>query len=108
MRYGMSSESGYISVMRPLEQVWISFDPEVIDRILAELQRSSEINPKELDLIQPAQLQLVIDSLYSLQERQGSPEKAFTANTYEGSGGVSKILQEYLSRSLQELGSQAK
>jgi photosystem II stability/assembly factor-like uncharacterized protein len=91
----LSSEAAREAIVGPLQAKGIDYDDGVVRRVVDCLQRSS-IGPALGSFVQPIQLQMVVRALFDLAESSGNPQQAFTEGNYEQSGGVERILRDYL------------
>jgi hypothetical protein len=84
----LTREQAEEAIVGPAELYGFSYEPELVERLLADLGD---------DKIDPPQLQIVCDSLY---EALGPNEKLITHRHYEQLGGASAILTGYLDQVL--------
>ncbi|MCI0561228.1 MAG: hypothetical protein MN733_22305, partial [Nitrososphaera sp.] len=96
----LTRDSARTIIVKPLQRVNIPYEDRVIDDILDNLVGHDTETSVEKAFIQPIQLQLVVDSLYSAAAQTGDPSRAFTWQNYDTSGGVIKILNGYLEDNL--------
>jgi HEAT repeat protein len=88
----LTRQAAMDAVVKPVAQLGISYSSDLTTRLLDELTVDGEI--------MPPQLQIVCQRLYySLPEG----ESRITVDRYEGLGGVSQILRDYLRSEIERL-----
>jgi HEAT repeat protein len=91
----LTQEQARQAITAPVERLGITYDPDLIERLLADLAGSTSTD------IMPPQLQLVCSALYSTLKPN---ERTITLAAYERMGGARGVLQQYLDAELSRLG----
>jgi formylglycine-generating enzyme required for sulfatase activity len=93
----LPKSSAKSAILRPAEKFEITFDNGLVDQIIQELLEKEQVDP--------AQLQIVCDSLYnSLPDK----ERHISHILYNNLGGVKKILADYVDDILDSFGTKKK
>lgn len=81
----LADKSARDSIIEPAKKFNITFEEGLVDQLLMELSQKGQVDP--------AQLQIVCDRLYSEMEPS---EGRISTGLYEKTGGVKKILADYV------------
>lgn len=94
--HGLTRQAARAAIQEPAERSSLHFETQLIDRILDELTRDTQV--------EPPQLQIVCHRLW--QDLQQKGETTFSNSGYDRLGGALAILTDYLSKTLHQMGYQ--
>jgi HEAT repeat protein/energy-coupling factor transporter ATP-binding protein EcfA2 len=94
----LNDEQARQAITAPAEKVGISYDRELVDRMLRHLVTTANVD--ENASINPPQLQLVCDAVYD--HARGSGRQHITMADYDSVGGAQGILDRYIEAALDE------